>query len=172
MSSSHFLDNPATVIPNLAYSYYSDEHGFGKMENVLTAYGSSSLYTSLDDLCKWVIHFQQGIASNNPLYIHMVRQATLNSGDTVPYGYGLEIGKEKGLRTITHTGAWAGYRTIIKNYPDQNISLILLSNCNDNSMNNNYASAVLNLFLKSKFKTEKIIAATKIPVLKLDSTIV
>src|SRR6516164_6007835 len=63
MNSSHFLDDPYIIIKNLAYSYHWENSNLKKELNALTAYGSSSLFTSVDDLCKWVIHVQQGIDS-------------------------------------------------------------------------------------------------------------
>ena len=50
MSSSHFLDDHKKVIKNLAYSYYRQGDEFAKSSTGLTAYGSSSLFTTVEDL--------------------------------------------------------------------------------------------------------------------------
>ena len=153
MNSSHFLDDYTKIIKNLAYSYSSRDAGFGKIPGALTAYGSSSLFTSVDDLCKWVIHFQIAIAAKDSVYLRMLDDGVLTSGEKVHYGYGLGLGEDRGLTTISHTGGWAGYRTIIMNYPEEKLSFIILSNAGDFDPQM-YSSAMATLFLKNKFKAE------------------
>ncbi|WP_425290678.1 serine hydrolase domain-containing protein [Spirosoma linguale] len=152
MTSTLFLDDNGRVIPNLAYSYYSNQDIFLKSTDVLTAYGSSSLYTSLEDMAKWVIHFQQALETKDPVFIRMLDTGKLNNGEKVSYGFGLETGTYNGYSTIVHTGAWAGYRTIIRNFPDEKLSVIILSNGDDNSINNQYMAKVVSLFLTDKTK--------------------
>jgi CubicO group peptidase (beta-lactamase class C family) len=154
MSSSHFLDDHSTVIKNPAYSYYPSGDEFRKSVTALTAYGSSSLFTTLEDLSRWVIHFDKQIASKNPVYTRMLEDGTLNDGNKVGYAFGLSLGKEGKLNTISHTGGWAGYRTAIVNFPDENFSCILLSNAADFNPYGN-ALEVAKLFLKDKLKTEE-----------------
>lgn len=131
MNASHFLDNHTDIVKNMAYSYYPSDKGFKKSLNSLTAYGSSSLFTSVDDLSKWAIHFSKSIASQHPVYMQMLEDGTLNSGGKVKYGYGLAYGSDEGFRTISHTGGWASYRTVLMHYPDQQVSFILLGNSGD-----------------------------------------
>lgn len=59
MDASFFLDDSRKVIPGLASSYYPDNGVFVKSTDILTAYGSSSLYTSVNDLAKWAIAFEK-----------------------------------------------------------------------------------------------------------------
>jgi CubicO group peptidase (beta-lactamase class C family) len=131
MGNSRFLDNHTDVVKNMAYSYYPTDKGFKKSLNSLTAYGSSSLFTSVDDLSKWAIHFTKSIESKSPVYMQMLEDGTLNSGGKVKYGYGLAYGSDEGFRTISHTGGWASYRTVLMHYPDQQVSFILLGNAGD-----------------------------------------
>ena len=153
MHSSHFLDDYTRIIKNLAYSYSSRDAGFGKIPGALTAYGSSSLFTSVDDLCKWVIHLQKAIAAKDSVYSRMLDEGVLNNGEKVHYGYGLGLGEDRGLTTISHTGGWAGYRTIITNYPEEKLSIIILSNAGDFDPER-HSSVIATLFLKKKFKAE------------------
>ena len=53
----------------------------------------------------------------------------LSDGQTTNYGYGLFLaGDEKIEKLSYHTGYWPGYITINMNFPDRNISVIMLSN--------------------------------------------
>ena len=131
MTSSHFMEDYTEVVKNLAYSYSPTDKGFKKSLSTLTAYGSSSLFTSAEDLCKWVINFDKNIAAKNPVYLRMLEKGILNNGEKVDYGYGLATEIEEGFNTVSHTGGWASYRTVIMNYPEQHLSFIILSNAGD-----------------------------------------
>ncbi|RFS17765.1 serine hydrolase [Emticicia sp. C21] len=131
MSSSHFSDDHTEVIKNMAYSYYSSDKGFKKSLNSLTAYGSSSLFTTVEDLSKWAIHFTQSITEKNPVFMQMLEEGTLNNSSKVKYGYGLAYGFDEGFRTISHNGGWASYQTVLMHYPDQQLSFIILGNSGD-----------------------------------------
>ena len=67
MNSSQFQDDYTRIIKNLAYSYNPGNNGFSKIPGALTAYGSSSLFTTVQDLSKWVIYFDKQIALKNPV---------------------------------------------------------------------------------------------------------
>jgi CubicO group peptidase (beta-lactamase class C family) len=146
MNSSSFLDDPSKIIKDLAYSYSPKDSGYVKVLSALTALGSSSLYTSVDDLIKWVIHFNQELKAKNPVYLNMLQDGLLNNKDSVHYGYGLGLGRQGPYRVISHTGGWAGYRTIITNYPEEELSIIILSNRGDFNPNA-YANRIAALFL-------------------------
>ena len=152
MNSSKFQDDYTAIIKNLAHSYEPSDKGFGNIPGALTAYGSSSLFTNVEDLSKWVINFNRQIELKNPVYLNMLTQGKLNNGKDITYGYGLQSGMDRGIRTVSHTGGWAGYRTIISNYPDESLSIIILSNSADFSPGE-YASQVADLFLTGKWQT-------------------
>ena len=171
MNSSHFRDDPYIIIKNLAYSYHWENSNLKKELNALTAYGSSSLFTSVDDLCKWVIHIQQGIDSKDPVFMRMLEEGALNNGEKVHYAYGFEFSDDHGLKFIQHTGGWAGYRTLISIYPDQKVSFILLSNVNNFDLNGN-PEKIANILLHDLYKTQKDESVDRVkdlPSVKVDS---
>lgn len=151
MTASHFQDNYTRVFKNVAYSYSKEDSVYKKETGALTAYGSSSLFTSIHDLNKWVIYLQQCVSSNNAVYKQMMEEGRLINGDTVHYGYGLGHGMDRGLKTIAHTGGWQGYRTIILNYPVEQLSIIILSNAAEFEPEN-YARSVADILLSDRFQ--------------------
>jgi CubicO group peptidase (beta-lactamase class C family) len=153
MTHSHFLDDHSRLIKNMAYSYQKENDEYRKSMTGLTAMGSSSLFTNVEDLCKWVIHFDQQVIARNPVYLRMLEDDVLSNGKKTNYGFGLALGEAGGLRTVNHTGGWAGYRTVIMNFPDEKLSIILLGNAADF---NSYGSAtdIAKLILKKKLKTD------------------
>lgn len=128
MKDSRVLVDPSEVIPHLACSYRREGESYHKSTDQLTAWGSSSIFTTVEDLAKWVSFFQRGLDSKDPVILRMVETDTLTNGQPVGYGYGLEVSNDKGMRNISHTGGWASFATIISNYPDAHLSIILLSN--------------------------------------------
>src|SRR5690606_3401403 len=52
----------------------------------------------------------------------------LTSGDTIDYAHGLSIGNRRGLRTVAHSGADAGYRSFFMRVPEQEWSVAVLRN--------------------------------------------
>lgn len=144
MQSSLVSADYSKVIKNLAGSYYPSGNGYDKSNDALTAYGSSSIFTTVEDLSKWVIHFQQSLDKKDPVYVRMIETDTLNNKQKINYAYGLEVNNN----SISHDGGWAGFRTIISNYPDQKIAIILLSNNSDFDPYSN-TTAIKKLFIKT-----------------------
>jgi CubicO group peptidase (beta-lactamase class C family) len=165
MNSTHFMDDSNRIIKNLAYSYYFENNEFFKYPNVLSAYGASSLHTSLDDLIIWAFFFQKAISENEPKVLRMLEKGILKNGEAVNYGFGLElVGNENTLNEIYHTGAWSGFRTVIKYFPREQISIIVLSNANDDSAIGS-ANSIADLL---PIKTQKVASNTDSPNIKVD----
>ena len=152
MNSSQVLRDYSNVIKNVAGSYYPDKDGFHKSSDMLTAWGSSSIFTTVEDLSKWVIRFQKGIDEKDPVYMRMIETDRLNNGEKNTYAYGNEVMDDQGLLNINHTGGWASFATVISTYPSQRMSIILLSN---NGSFDSYGSAnkLARALLGSQFKS-------------------
>ncbi|MDB5090151.1 MAG: beta-lactamase [Mucilaginibacter sp.] len=170
MDHSCFMEDFSKIIKNLANPY--DVNGTTYTRDMQQS-GTMSMFSSIDDLSKWVIHFQQALADKDPVYVRMVQQGLLYDGTETHYGFGLEIGEDHGLKTISHTGAWGGYRANIKNYPDQKFALVTLSNAADNELSGKYASAMATVFLKGEFKADpnSIDKIKAMPTIKPDANL-
>jgi CubicO group peptidase (beta-lactamase class C family) len=171
MQATMVNDDYSKVIPNLATSYYQDGSEYRKATDQLTAFGSSSIFTTVEDLSKWVIRFQQGLADKDPVYLRMIQTDTLNDGKPNNYAYGLAIGNNLGVREISHDGGWAAYATNISNFPDQHVGIILLSNSgnfNANSESDAVARLILNFKAAPGNKREDL---SKLPTVKVDTNL-
>jgi len=153
MQSSQSIEDYSKVIKGMATSYYgNDKEGYYRSNDALTAYGSSSIFTTVEDLAKWVIHFKEAVDRKDPVYLRMLETTTLNDNKQIDYAYGLQVTNNNGLVNVSHDGGWAGFRTTITNYPDQQLSIILLSNDGNFDTYSN-ALAIAKVFLKDKIKT-------------------
>ncbi|NIM98717.1 MAG: serine hydrolase, partial [candidate division Zixibacteria bacterium] len=129
MKNTRFLDDHTEVIPNKAYGYSrSSDSKFSARLNGLTAIGSSSLYTTIDDLAQWVKNLDNPRVGGKAVLERMLIRGKLNSGRQTRYAFGLEIGTYRGLKTISHGGAWASFRTFLVHFPEQHFSVVTLLN--------------------------------------------
>jgi CubicO group peptidase (beta-lactamase class C family) len=154
MSNTLFYDDHEIIVKNRSYSYHSDSTGYKKSVLSYANVGATGLFTTVEDLSLWVMNFSSPKAGNADLIKQMNTLATLNNGKTFGGAYGQFVSQYKGLNQIRHGGADAGYRSYLRRFPDQKLSVIVLSN---------YASAsasdlslrVANLFLKDQMVLTK-----------------
>jgi len=154
MNSTQVLVDYSKVVKNLAGSYYNDGGIYHKSNDELTAFGSSSMFTSVEDLSKWVIRFQKGLDDKDPVFLRMIETGKLNNGSSIGYAYGLGVSSANGVKNISHTGSWASYATVISNYPAERLSIILLSNAGGFDSFGS-ANTVAKLFFKGQSKKEQ-----------------
>lgn len=129
MTRTHFRDDHAEIIKHNAVGY---EQETGKpFEISITNFdtvGATSLHTTVEDLQRWDENFYQPKIGGAAFVKQMLERGKLNNGEQLDYAFGLVIGKDKGLPTVGHGGADAGYRSDMIRYPDQHFSVAVLCN--------------------------------------------
>ena len=129
MTNSHFHDDYEMILKNRAYSYQSVENGgFKHAVNNTTALGSSSLYSTVEDLAKWILNFGDARIGGQTVIEQMHQRGVLNNGEQIDYAFGLNIGEYRGLKTIGHSGSWRGFRSHLMRFPDQKFGVVILCN--------------------------------------------
>ena len=128
MTNTLFYDDCEKIVRNRAYSFYADSTGFKKSILSYSNAGATSLFTTAEDLCQWSRNFESPVVGDKEIIKRMNLMGILNNGDTITYAMGQDIGRYKGLNTIAHGGADAGYRTFLVRFPDQKFSVNVLSN--------------------------------------------
>jgi CubicO group peptidase (beta-lactamase class C family) len=131
MSNSLAVDMSSLIVKNKAYSYRLKSGQYENYAFNLMANGSSGISTTINDLSKWVINMQYPSSEDREIFGEMIKPYTLNSGETIRYGLGLETKTYKGLELVFHGGGDAGYRSYILNIPKYQFSVIILGNNND-----------------------------------------
>jgi CubicO group peptidase (beta-lactamase class C family) len=130
MSSTHFRDDHAEVVKNMAYGYVRDK-GTGAFRLSLTNFdtvGATSLLTTVEDLALWDEAFYTPRMLGKKLFEQMLERGKLNDGKQLDYAFGLMHGTYRGLRTVDHAGADAGYRADLLRFPEQHFSVACLCN--------------------------------------------
>ena len=129
MTNSHFHDDHEMILKNRAYSYQAVENGgFKHAVNNTTALGSSSLYSTVEDLAKWIMNFDDTRIGEQTVIEQMHQRCVLNNGEQTDYAFGLNIGEYRGLKTVGHSGSWRGFRSHLMRFPDQKFGVVILCN--------------------------------------------
>jgi CubicO group peptidase (beta-lactamase class C family) len=132
MRQTHFHDDWTEVVPDRAESYRpAGDDGFRRVVSSLTAIGSSSLFTTVDDLALWLRNFREPVVGGPGLVAGMHERGVLTGGDTIAYAFGLMVEEHRGVRTVSHGGSWAGYRTTLLRLPDHGLDVVVLANTSD-----------------------------------------
>lgn len=128
--TSTYYGSMKKIIPNRA-SGYSDNNGFTNADylSLTLPYAAGSIMSTVDDLLKW----QNAISANSLIKRSSLEKAIngsiLNSGEKIPYGYGWGKGSISGSKTIEHSGGIFGYTSNGIFFPEENMYVIALSNC-------------------------------------------
>ncbi|MEM1119230.1 MAG: serine hydrolase domain-containing protein, partial [Bacteroidota bacterium] len=128
MSNTLFYDDHEKIVKNRAYSYGPGKDGFTKRVLSYANAGATSLFTTVEDLSKWALNFENTKVGNDHIMQMMHTKGILNDGEEITYALGQNISQYKGLNRVSHGGADAGYRTYLARFPDQKISVIVFSN--------------------------------------------
>lgn len=116
-----------------AFGYSPLAHGFQRTDQSLTSavLGDGGIYTSVDDLCLWDRALYGDQLVRPETFQQAFTPARLNDGRAIEYGFGWRLGTYRGLPYVRHGGSTIGFRTGIERYPQQQFTVILLSNRND-----------------------------------------
>jgi CubicO group peptidase (beta-lactamase class C family) len=134
MARSHFHDDHAEIVPRRATGYSPNEEkekgGYRIDETTLNLVGDGSVFTTVEDLSLWDQNFYHNRLGQggDALIRQILTPGTLNNGDPLNYAFGLVAGDYKGLRTISHSGGFVGFRAEMIRFPGQKLSVICLAN--------------------------------------------
>jgi hypothetical protein len=99
----------------------------------------------------------------------MLERGKLNNGETLDYAFGLVVGKYKGLPTVDHGGADAGYRSDMTRFPDQHFSVAVLCNYSETNPSS-LARSVADIYLAKDMKAPEPSAAVTAPAAGISLT--
>jgi CubicO group peptidase (beta-lactamase class C family) len=145
MTHTEFRDDHRMVIPNMALGYQTATNGYRVSEPEFDVVGDGGVYSTIGDLAKWEGNFVSGKVGGQAGLATLQTPGRLNNGQSIPYALALSIGQVAGLRTLSHSGAYGGYRASLLRFPDKQLSVITL--CNTSSATPSLAEQVGTLML-------------------------
>jgi len=111
-------------VANRAYGYTVTEAGVENTDQSpwSAVLGDGGIYSNIDDLYRW----------DQALYTDTLVSANLMQMAFTPnlehYGFGWRIDEYKGHRRYHHSGGTSGFRNFIQRFPDDHITVIVLTN--------------------------------------------
>lgn len=93
------------------------------------SFAAGSICGTAGDLLKWQQALAQGQIVSPASYEKMTTPKSTSLSGITKYGYGLGITKRCGRRVVSHDGVLStGYLALLSYYPDDNLSLVILTN--------------------------------------------
>jgi len=147
MTNSRFRDDHTMLVKNRALAYSPRAGGGWEMDVPgFDVVGDGGLFTTVDDMAKWARNFDDHTVGGDELATLVLTRGRLNSGDSIPYAFGLSHGVYRGQPVIEHGGAYGGYRTQLLRFPAEHFAVVTL--CNASTANASQLSyAVATVFL-------------------------
>lgn len=120
-ATGYFLDNNNILQPDALARFF-------KPKFAPIFYGSGSITSTATDLARWAIAMQKGELLTDESRAAMEQAVVMNSDRTFQYGLGWFVDKQQGHRIISHGGNLGGFSTGISRFPDDKLTIIVLTN--------------------------------------------
>ncbi len=91
-------------------------------------YAAGALCSTVTDLAAWNHALSHGQVIAPALYQRMVSPSRLRDGREIAYGMGLRIDTLAGHPRIWHSGEMSGYTATLSQYPQDSLTLVILTN--------------------------------------------
>jgi CubicO group peptidase (beta-lactamase class C family) len=132
MNNSVAHQNGISTVSNRAYGYSQNDGEYSRDDQSLTSavLGDGGIYTSLKDM----FHWDQSLYTDTLVPIEILNEAftsgELSNGEKTGYGFGWRMDTYLYRNRAHHTGSTRGFRNVFMRFPDQQISILILTNRN------------------------------------------
>ncbi|WP_290793955.1 serine hydrolase domain-containing protein [Flavihumibacter sp. UBA7668] len=128
MSHTSWRNDYRQIVKNRAIAYQQTPMLLKTSMPFEDAHGNGGLLTTPSDLVKWAAFMHAGKLGGPALLNHQLKLGQFRNGTSHPYAAGLRITRFNGEHLVTHSGATAGYRANLDYFPQQRLSIAILSN--------------------------------------------
>jgi CubicO group peptidase (beta-lactamase class C family) len=137
MTQSSFRGGPVAISAHHALGYHRDDRGFHLARDggidTSAIVGNSGLFTAVGDLLRFAQNFGNARVGSRDHLNGMQTAASLGENGTSPFGLGLEVGVDGGLKTVGHGGGDRGIAAYVIRYPAHDLNVAVL--CNLDNLN-------------------------------------
>lgn len=133
MARTHFQNDHNEIVPGRTQAYTPRERGEGWRISlpVFDTTGATSLFTTVEDLARWVGQLARWRESGDATLDALLTPGVLNDGTVLDYALGLRVGTYRGAQVVEHSGADAGYRAHFIWFPAEQLAVFVLCNRGD-----------------------------------------
>jgi CubicO group peptidase (beta-lactamase class C family) len=137
MTQSSFRGGPVAISAHHAIGYHGDDRGFHLAReggiDTSAIVGNSGLFTTVGDLLRFAQNFGDARVGSREHLDAMQTAASLGAYGGNPFGLGLEVGVDGGLKTVGHGGGDRGIAAYLIRYPAHGLNVAVL--CNLDNLN-------------------------------------
>lgn len=178
MAHTHFQDDRTIIVKNRATGYSQAFDGTYKInETNFHIVGDGGLFTTIDDFQLWEKNFYYPTVGDRKIFEQMITPGLLNNGNGaqefgLDSAFGLFIGEYRGLKKISHGGAWVGFRSYMLRFPKYKLSIILFSNLAQ-LLRTELSRRIADIYLKDEFpkkELETVEKMSKLPTIETDES--
>jgi len=121
--------DPRRLVPNRADGYeWTGGEWAGRDYDLTDLSSAGAAVSTVGDLARWETALAGGRLLKPASLEQVWAPLRLNSGRTHPYGFGWHVEDLRGRRVVRHTGHTAGFSASLARYPDDRLTVIVLSN--------------------------------------------
>ncbi|HFK1464504.1 MULTISPECIES: serine hydrolase domain-containing protein [Bacillus] len=153
MRDTTIIDYYPTTVP-ITSGYSKNEQGTYKIyESPWEHTGDGAVHATVEDLVKWGENLTTGTVGGKELVKRMseIGPKISPTGKTIidneDYAFGLRLAEDFNCRYLEHSGSWAGYRSHFMRFPQEYLSVVVLSNY-DGFDSKKYANEIAEIVLE------------------------
>lgn len=130
MKNTLAYEKGISAVKNRAMGYRQEGGQFIFSDQSVTSavLGDGGIYSSAEDLLKWDQALYTEKLVKKETLAAAFTPGVLSDGKPLDYGFGWRLDQFNGHRRLTHTGSTSGFRNVIQRYPDDNFTVIILTN--------------------------------------------
>ena len=154
----------ADIIPNRAAGYdinrRNELKNQGWVSPTFNSTADGTLYFNVLDLAKWDGALYTTRLLKQSSLDRMWTVFPLNNGMPNPAGYGFawELNNQNGHKLIEHNGAWQGFTCAISRYPDDSLTVVVLTNLGAGPANPDLLAHVIAGMADEPLAVKKLVA--------------
>ena len=127
MPQTYVEDLYSRVVPNNATSYYGSDN-FERAVEYWGYVGSGNMHSTTADLLTWLSNFSHPQKGWESSFQKMQTVDLLTDGSENDYAFGVIVDKHLGRKRIQHGGSIGGFRAFVATYPEEELSIVALTN--------------------------------------------
>ena len=155
MNHTHFHNDMSEIVVGRTQAYVPGRGGSFRISIPnFNTYGATSLFTTVEDLTLWSRNFFHKKIGGEEGIKRLLTKGVLNNGKKINYALGVSHGEYRGLKTIGHGGADAGYRSNLVIYSEQDLSIVVFANVS-NGNPGGLSREIAEVLLAEEFKEER-----------------
>jgi D-alanyl-D-alanine carboxypeptidase len=141
--------DPRRIIPSRAKGYETDAagHFINRDSDLTDVFSAGAIVSTVGDLAKWNAALDAGQLLTPATEAAMWTPIRLNNGSTHDYGFGWYLSPLEGRRNIGHSGSTSGFSASFQRFPDDRLTVIVLTNSNEQGIGTKTAKAIALVYL-------------------------